>query len=94
MLRELTRAHFLQQARTKLAHFAALNKRFAAHLQRCPPDVFLKMGRVYREVAGTERRVDGFIEALRKEELRESECGKEIDGCVSLARLGPPAERR
>ncbi|KPV72878.1 uncharacterized protein RHOBADRAFT_38979 [Rhodotorula graminis WP1] len=73
------------EARAKLAHYAALNKRFAAHLQRCPPDVFLKMGRVYREVAGTERRVDSFIEALRKEELRESECGKEIDGFIAQA---------
>ncbi|GAA5897736.1 hypothetical protein JCM8208_000245 [Rhodotorula glutinis] len=73
------------EARAKLAHFAALNKRFAAHLQRCPPDVFLKMGRVYREVAGIERRVDSFIEALRKEELRESECGKEVDGFIAQA---------
>lgn len=38
------------------------------------------MGRVYREVLKTEKRVDAFIEALRKEELREGDCGREVDG--------------
>jgi dynactin 1 len=57
-----------------------LNKRFAAQLKRCEPDVFLKMGRVYHEVAATEKRIDSFVEALRREELRELECGREVDG--------------
>ncbi|GAA6010163.1 hypothetical protein JCM10207_005646 [Rhodosporidiobolus poonsookiae] len=73
------------ETRAKLGHFAALNKRFAAHLQRCPPDVFLRTGRVFREVASTERRIDAFIDALRKEELKEVECGKEIDGFIAQA---------
>lgn len=38
------------------------------------------MGRVYREVLKTENRVDAFIEALRKEDLREADCGREVDG--------------
>ena len=41
------------------------------------------MGRVCREVAGTEKRLDAFIESLRKEELRETDCGREIDGSVA-----------
>ncbi|BGP28114.1 hypothetical protein JCM10295v2_007101 [Rhodotorula toruloides] len=73
------------ETRAKLARFAALNRRFAAHLRRCQPDTFLKMGRVYREVAPTERRIDAFIDALRKEELMEVECGKEIDGLIAQA---------
>ncbi|BGP35932.1 hypothetical protein JCM10296v2_007784 [Rhodotorula toruloides] len=73
------------EARAKLAHFAALNRRFAAHLRRCEPDTFLKMGRVHREVAPTERRVDAFIDALRKEELKQAECGKEVDGLIAQA---------
>lgn len=68
------------QTRVKLAHFSSLNKRFAAQLKRCEPDVFIKMGQVYREVAPTEKRIDAFIEALRREELREIDCGREIDG--------------
>ncbi|CEQ40814.1 SPOSA6832_02476 [Sporobolomyces salmonicolor] len=71
------------ETRAKLGQYAAINKRFAAHLQRCPPEVFLKMGRVYRELVGNEKRLDGFVEALRREELKIVECGKELDGCVA-----------
>jgi len=45
------------------------------------------MGHVYREVLGTEKRIDYFIEALKKEELKEVECGKEIDRCASTFSL-------
>ncbi|GAA5932529.1 hypothetical protein JCM1841_000239 [Sporobolomyces salmonicolor] len=73
------------ETRAKLGQYAAINKRFAAHLQRCPPEVFLKMGRVYRELVGNEKRLDGFVEALRREELKIVECGKELDGFVAQA---------
>ncbi|GAA5890444.1 hypothetical protein JCM6882_002923 [Rhodosporidiobolus microsporus] len=73
------------ETRAKFSHFASLNKRFAAHVKRCPPDVFLRMGRVFREVAPIEKRVDAFIEALRKEELKEVDCGKEIEGFIAQA---------
>ncbi|KAK4702285.1 dynactin 1, partial [Phenoliferia sp. Uapishka_3] len=73
------------ETRAKLGRFSALNKRFAAQLKRCSPEIFLKMGRVYREVVGTEKRLDSFIEMLRKEELRETECGREVDGFIAQA---------
>ncbi|GAA5828534.1 hypothetical protein JCM11251_000839 [Rhodosporidiobolus azoricus] len=73
------------ETRAKLAHFASLNKRFAAHVKRCPPDVFLRMGRVFREVSSVEKRVDSFIDMLRKEELKEADCGKEIEGFIAQA---------
>lgn len=68
------------QARSKLAHFAALNKRFSANLRRCPADTFVRMGGVYREVASTEKRIDAYVEALRKEELQETACAKDVEG--------------
>ncbi|GAA5998800.1 hypothetical protein JCM5350_006650 [Sporobolomyces pararoseus] len=71
------------EARAKLGHYASLNNRFAAHLKRCPPEIFLKMGRVYRELAPNEKKLDGFVELLRKEELKVVECGKEIDGLIA-----------
>lgn len=75
------RVHILfRQARSKLDHFAALNKRFSAHLRRCPPATFLKMGSVYREVASTEKRIDAYVEALRREELQEISCAKDLEG--------------
>ncbi|BGP20858.1 hypothetical protein JCM10213v2_009023 [Rhodosporidiobolus nylandii] len=73
------------ETRAKLAHFSALNKRFAAHLKRCPPEVFLRFGRVFREVAPNERKIDAFIDLLRKEELKEVEAAKEIDGFIAQA---------
>ncbi|GAA5853786.1 hypothetical protein JCM5353_001035, partial [Sporobolomyces roseus] len=71
------------ETRAKLGHYASLNKRFAAHLKRCPPETFLKMGRVYRELAPNEKKLDGFVELLRREELKAVECGKEIDGLIA-----------
>ncbi|GAA5884799.1 hypothetical protein JCM3774_006769 [Rhodotorula dairenensis] len=71
------------EARSKLDHFAALNRRFSAHLRRCPPATFLKMGSVYREVASTEKRVDAYVEALRTEELQEVACAKDLEGLNS-----------
>lgn len=64
--------------RRSLAHFAAVSRQIAAVLQLAPVEVFLRGGRMYRELAGVEKRIDSFIEALRKEELREVECGKEF----------------
>ncbi|KAG0655268.1 hypothetical protein C6P46_001082 [Rhodotorula mucilaginosa] len=71
------------EARSKLDHFAALNKRFSAHLRRCPPATFLKMGSVYREVVSTEKRIDAYVEALRKEELQEISCAKDLEGIIA-----------
>ncbi|SGY89595.1 BQ5605_C039g11758 [Microbotryum silenes-dioicae] len=73
------------ETRAKLAQFATLNKKFSANLKRCDPETFLKMGRIYHEVSPTEKRVDAFIDALRREELREVECGKEVDGLIAQA---------
>ncbi|SCV67323.1 BQ2448_5969 [Microbotryum intermedium] len=73
------------ETRAKLAQFAALNKKFSAILKRCDPETFLKMGRIYHEVSPTEKRVDAFIDALKREELREVDCGKEVDGLIAQA---------
>ncbi|SCZ96495.1 BZ3500_MvSof-1268-A1-R1_Chr8-2g10234 [Microbotryum saponariae] len=73
------------ETRAKLAQFATLNKKFSANLKRCDPETFLRMGRIYHEVSPTEKRVDAFIDALRREELREVECGKEVDGLIAQA---------
>jgi dynactin 1 len=40
------------------------------------------MGRIYSELSSAEKKVDSFIESLRREELREADCGREVDGCV------------
>lgn len=70
------------QMRHNLAHFAALSRQITAVLQLCPVETFLKGGRMYREYAQVERRIDAFVDALRREELKETECGREFQQFV------------
>lgn len=67
------------QMRRSLAYFAVISRQITALLQLAPVGVFLRGGRMYRELAGVEKRIDSFIEALRREELKEAECRKEFD---------------
>ncbi len=66
------------QMRHSIAHFSALSQQIAAVLRLAPPEVFLRGGRMYRENMAIERKVDTFIGALRREELKEHECGLEF----------------
>ncbi|EPQ28266.1 uncharacterized protein PFL1_04093 [Pseudozyma flocculosa PF-1] len=66
------------QMRHNLAHFAASSRQIAAVLRLAPVEIFLKAGRMYRENMSVERRVDMYIESLRREELKEIECGQEF----------------
>ncbi|PWN90000.1 hypothetical protein FA10DRAFT_266522 [Acaromyces ingoldii] len=66
------------QMRHSLAHFAASSRQIAAVVQYAPVETFLKAGRMYRELASIEKRIDGFIEGLRREEVKEDECGREF----------------
>ncbi|KAJ9474033.1 Protein NIP100 [Pseudozyma hubeiensis] len=66
------------QMRHSIAHFTALSRQIAAVLRLAPTEVFLRGGRMYRENMAIERKVDAFIAALRREELKEQECGLEF----------------
>lgn len=67
------------ESRSRLARFAALASRFTTFLRCCPPDAFIKMGGVYQELSAAEKRLDFFVDALRREELKEAEAGKEME---------------
>lgn len=64
--------------RGKLSHFSLLNRRFAAFLKRCSVEAYLKTGGVYHELAGVEKRIDGYIELLRNDEFKESDCYEDL----------------
>lgn len=67
------------QLRHSLAHFSAVCSSTAAMLRQAPPGTFLKCGRIYKEMqAAVESRVDAFVDALRKEELKEEACNAEF----------------
>ncbi|OAV92880.1 hypothetical protein PTTG_02031 [Puccinia triticina 1-1 BBBD Race 1] len=65
--------------RSKLARLSALSNRFAAFIRSCPPESFIKMGGVYQELMAAEKKMDGFIDACKREELKEGDVGKEIE---------------
>lgn len=60
--------------RGKLSHFSLLNRRFAAQLKRCSAETFVKTGGVHHELSGVEKRIDGYIELLRRDEFQEMDC--------------------
>ncbi|PLW33329.1 hypothetical protein PCANC_25944 [Puccinia coronata f. sp. avenae] len=65
--------------RSKLARLSALSNRFAAFIRSCPPESFIKMGGVYQELMAAEKKIDGFIDACKREELKEGDVGREIE---------------
>ena len=73
------------QTRARLARFGILTRRFAANLRRCNAATFLAMGGVYVELGAVEKRLDGYIDALRREDLREIDCGHDVDGFIAQA---------
>lgn len=73
------------ETRWRLARFMILCKRFTANLHRCDPQIFVRMGKVYVEMLTMEKRIDAFINLSRKQELKEAECGDEIDRFLAQA---------
>lgn len=64
--------------RGRIAHLAALSKRFAAVLRYSDPELFLNAGRIYPDIAPLEKRVDMHINLLAREEFREYECMNDV----------------
>ncbi|CAG8525134.1 15381_t:CDS:10 [Acaulospora morrowiae] len=78
------------ELRQKLAWFSDLSKRFVSFVSGCPVETFLKMGQVYHDLVGTERRIQVIVNLLRKEELKEAE--RIVDVQRSIAQLEHLAE--
>jgi len=64
-------------------------QRFASIFRRCDVDSLLNIGRLYREIAPTEKTIDVHIDLLRGGEFWEMECVSDIAKCVL-----PPASFR
>lgn len=71
------------EIRQKLAWFGDLAKRFVSYIEGCPVEVFVKMGQVYHDLIGTERRLNAWVELLRKEELKESDCVVDLHRAIA-----------
>lgn len=73
------------EMRRKLAWLSDTAQGFLAFMSACDVDSFAKMASVYHELIGTERRLDAFIELLKREEMRENESNVELQ--KSLAQM-------
>ncbi|RUS14207.1 dynein associated protein-domain-containing protein [Jimgerdemannia flammicorona] len=62
------------QMKQRTGWLADLAKQFVTYIERGSVENFLKMGQVFHELVGTERRLNGIVELLRTEELNEAEC--------------------
>ncbi|KAI8329056.1 dynein associated protein-domain-containing protein [Chlamydoabsidia padenii] len=58
-------------------------KRFVTFIKHCKPETFTKMGQVYHDLMGTERRLNGIVELLRTDELNETECIVELQRMIA-----------
>jgi dynactin 1 len=71
------------EIRQKLAWFGGIARRFATFIEGCPAETFVKMGNVYHDLIVTERRLNGWIEQMRKEELKELECIADLQRAIA-----------
>ncbi|KAF9110823.1 hypothetical protein BGX27_005836 [Mortierella sp. AM989] len=71
------------EVRQKLAWFGDMAKRFVSFIEGCPVEVFVKMGQVYHDLMGTERRLNAWVELLRKEELNELDCIVDLQRAIA-----------
>lgn len=70
--------------RHSLAHFIASARQIAALVQLASIPTFLKSGRMFKELTSVERRIDHFIDLLRREELKEDDCANEYRRFVKM----------
>ncbi|KAI0305043.1 dynein associated protein-domain-containing protein [Russula brevipes] len=67
------------EMRGAIAVLSTLCKRFVAILRCCDVESFIRIGRLFQEIAPLEKRIDMHIELLRRDEFREMECTSDIN---------------
>ncbi|KAJ1920802.1 hypothetical protein H4219_001038 [Mycoemilia scoparia] len=67
------------EARYRLTELQGLSDKFAAYLSTCSPQEFAKLGFIYHDITGIERRLNGHIDLLRGEEFRPVDCIADVE---------------
>uniref|UniRef100_A0A8D8XG27 Dynactin subunit 1 n=1 Tax=Cacopsylla melanoneura TaxID=428564 RepID=A0A8D8XG27_9HEMI len=86
---DLVRSHKAEQfvCRSKLSfhlfQLQAILRQYASSLNLCTPEVLLKAGQSYPEMAANDRTLDGFIEMLKTDQLDEKVPTENIEKCVT-----------
>ncbi|RCI05266.1 hypothetical protein CU098_009430 [Rhizopus stolonifer] len=71
------------EMRQRAGWLSDLSKRFVTFIVNCNPVTFIKMGQVYHDLVGTERRLTGIVDLLRTDEINENECVIELQRMIA-----------
>jgi dynactin 1 len=69
--------------RQRAGWLSDLSKRFVTFVENCQPMTFIKMGQVYHDLVGTERRLTAIVEYLRTDEINETECVTDLQRMIA-----------
>ncbi|GAA5813625.1 hypothetical protein MFLAVUS_007108 [Mucor flavus] len=71
------------EMRQRAGWLSDLGKRFVTFVLNCNPVTFIKMGQVYHDLVGTERRLTGIVDLLRTDDNNETECVVELQRIIA-----------
>ncbi|KAI8092701.1 dynein associated protein-domain-containing protein [Halteromyces radiatus] len=71
------------ELRQRAGWLSDIAKRFVTFIKHCKPEIFTKLGQVYHDLVGTERRLNGIVELLRTDELNEADCILELQRMIA-----------
>ncbi|KAI9490051.1 dynein associated protein [Zychaea mexicana] len=71
------------EMRQRAGWLSDLAKRFVTFIKHCGPEIFIRMGQVYHDLVGTERRLNGIVELLRTDELNNSDCISDLQRMIA-----------
>ncbi|KAI9202529.1 dynein associated protein-domain-containing protein [Polychytrium aggregatum] len=54
----------------RLVYYNSIVKRFMSYLESCSVDEYLKIGKIHHDLVGAERRLNGLVELLKRDEVR------------------------
>lgn len=85
----ILKGHSIEQFafRCRLCHyiyaFETVLHQYSYSLNTCTPEMLLKVGATYPEIAAQEKIIDGFVELLKRDQLDENIHLEPLEKCVS-----------
>ncbi|RCI04140.1 hypothetical protein CU098_003200 [Rhizopus stolonifer] len=71
------------EIKQKAGWLSSLSTRFQTYIKNCEPDIFTNMGRVYLDLVGVERKMNGIVELFRTDQINEPHCLTELQRIIS-----------
>ncbi|KAG1461217.1 hypothetical protein G6F46_004117 [Rhizopus delemar] len=62
---------------------SSLSARFQTYVKNCEPNTFAEMGKVYLDLIGVERKMNGIVELFRTDQMNEAYCLTELQRIIS-----------